>query len=616
MIAAVCLLPSFFPDSNSEMEEHGETEEGAEIKDSIVTEGSAEREECAETEAISIDLSNYVNELQDLGVYEVIGCGDGTFLVGITLTNNQECTYFNYKPPVTNRGTPVFFAGLYWGEEFEVTQKNNVTHLSIPMRANEYEAYRFRLEVDIDDNADYLKLQNRTLILLEEEDIEINQKMQKDIQEAVPYPVSEMAKYHGFYTDNTWVPEGGKVKESELKEIRMGAYGGDAYALLRLYALEAENDVGADRNALQLAAAKLTDLKVIFDGINENPLLFPIIYEKSVKNLWGGALQEAAETVRTYQEFDFLDSNIVEWNTDESRLSSIPNYDDFFYDYLTTIWGAWELDFNGDGQDELVYFYAGGTMGNEYFEIIHLDKDGLISSVDSGETMRSLDMYEFNGQYYFANWSYDYNDKQSQGVNLFATGEDGILRVGRVYREIKGMRTVISDLYDEDIEPLYDTLSGQLYDYYQLYKNLDGEKSPYAYTPDEQTTDLFEDVGYGGFNYLFLDVDNDGVEEIVGEQRYYPSSAHLQYIYNLWVLKNNEKNLNNLNTLLVGSENRLLQAYPIFYENKYYFLTLQPFGDSQYIFRLQEIADDKAYLLAAWITTIEDQVHVTIGKYE
>ena len=49
---------------------------------------------------------------------------------------------------------------------------------------------------------------------------------------------------------------------------------------------------------------------------------------------------------------------------------------------------------------------------------------------------------------------------------------------------------------------------------------------------------------------------------------------------------------------------------------KNYFLTLQPFGDSQYIFKLQEIANGTTYMLAVWIVTSEDQVHVTIEEYD
>lgn len=592
-------------------------EEKAETKDVISSEVDdiANVEECLETTA---NLLKYENELNNIGNYKMVGCGDGSFRIGIIFPNDREYTYFNYSPPITQRGTPVLFTRLYWSKEAEVSVRNGATHLSIAMRANQVEDYRFRLEVDVDDNAEDRKLQNCKLVLLNETDIQTNESMQKSIKESGPIPVGEMAKYHNTYVDNTWVPEAGMANKSELEKIRIAAYGGDAYAILRLYALGVKNNnVGADQNALQIAAVKLTNQKNILEKTSSNSLILPVITKENVQNFHAvDALWQAAEAVRTYREFEFLNSNQVEPNINGSRLESVPNYVDFFNDYgdyHETIWGAWELDFDGDGLTELIYFYGGGTFGNEEWQVIHLDKEGMISSVDSGGAMRSLRMYVLNGRYYFANWSYDYNDKQSQGVNLFSMSKDGVLRMGIVNRESIGMRTVLTDLYDKSIEPLYEKLASQLFLYYQKYKTYDGSNYEKFYTPDEQTAKLFEEQENGYFIYRLIDVDNDGIEEIVGEKMYFPSSAHQFYTYNIWALKKGKNNLDHLTTWFVGQE-ELLQAFPLSYENKNYFLTLQPFGDSQYLFKLQEIADDTSYLLAVWVATLEDQVNLSMDN--
>lgn len=175
----------------------------------------------------------------------------------------------------------------------------------------------------------------------------------------------------------------------------------------------------------------------------------------------------------------------------------MPNCDDFYED-PDSVWGSWELDFDGDGLMELVYLIAGGTMGNEYWDIIHLDTGGLISSVDF---------------------------------------------------------------------------------------------------------------------YALIDIDNDGTDETVGEWIYLPSSAHQWFMQSLRAQYDGAPHTFDFSRLLCGDDYHQ-RIFPISYEGKNYFLTMQPFGDSQYIFRLQEISCGTPYVLAAWVATTEDQVIVTTEEYE
>ncbi|MCL1975520.1 MAG: hypothetical protein FWG61_05095 [Firmicutes bacterium] len=527
--------------------------------------------------------------------------------------------YFNYVPPITERGTPMLFSRLYWSEDFDVSVRDGMTHLSIPMRANEFEDFRFKLEVDVNDNGEYWKLINREFVLLDPMDVEININAQ-NITKKLPIPIGAMAKYRGFYADNTWVPDAGTPDDAEIAALRTATYGGDSFALMRLYALAAAGvDVGANISALQLASVKLTDNEVILNRTRNNPLLKPIVYAKGYRDFPAQeALRQAAEAVRFYNEIPFRDYDNVEWNIDEERKISIANYDDFFNDYgdyPDRIWGAWELDFDGDGLMELVYFYAGGTMGNEFWKIIHLDADGLITSVDHGMDMRSLIMRQIEGRYFFTNWAYDYNDKQSWGLNLFAMKKDGTLWRAEAYYKISGMRTVFSDLYDESVRPLYDDLSGKLFDYYNQYKDY-GPESVFdrPFEGDNAVNDLFRSDGYGHYGLGLMDIDNDSEDEIIGEWMYWPSSAHQIFSYDLRALRSGAGHTFNLGTLLTGPD-ELLHAFLIPYEGKNYFLTMQSFGDSQYIFKLQEISNGTPYVLAAWLVTAEDQVHVNAGEY-
>ena len=204
-----------------------------------------------------ITLGKHFISLEDIAFYNIIGCANGSFLIGMNFTNDIEYTYFNYVPPTTERGTPVLFTHLHWSDEFEVSIKNGIIHLSIPMRANEFEDYRFRLEADINENGEYWTIGNREFAMLDLTDIKTNVNVQNIIKK-VPIQIRERVKYSSSYQNNYWFPNAGTSDDTKIAALRVAAYGGDSFAILRLYALAVEQDVGADINALQIASSKLT----------------------------------------------------------------------------------------------------------------------------------------------------------------------------------------------------------------------------------------------------------------------------------------------------------------------------------------------------------------------
>ena len=158
-------------------------------------------------------------------------------------------------------------------------------------------------------------------------------------------------------------------------------------------------------------------------------------------------------------------------------------------------------------------------------------------------------------------------------------------------------------------------ISSRLFDYYKEYKGY-GPDSEFdrPFEPCDAIIGLFDSTGYDRYALRLMDIDNDGMDEIIGERMYWPSSAHQNFGYNLRALKKGAEYTFCLKTLLVGQD-ELLHVFPVSYNGKNYFLTLQPFGDSQYIFKLQEIANGTTYMLAVWIVSSEDQVHATIEDY-
>ena len=565
-----------------------------------------------------INLSDYADELDSLAYYTILGMTDGSFVIGVDFTNSGDATYFQYAPPFTERKTPIYFNRLYWRDECTVSLADDVVHISVPMRANMFEDYRFLFEADISQEDTAWKLTNRELILLNDEDIKLNDNL-SGYEKYGAVPIGEAAKYRGEYKDLSSIDVDDNIDDDLLKTLRTAVYGGSADALIYLYLLsKAGVDVNINRDILQLSAVKLSDNPDVREGINQNSLLKDIQYETEANYFPAmDALVEAAASVREYAEWSFRDTDSLESNIDEDRLTNISNYSEYTPggDYPDQLWGAYELDFDGDDLMELVYFYAGGTMGNEFWDIYHLNQDGNITAHSLGMDMRSLMMREIGGRCFFTNWYYDYNDKQSIGLNLFAIEKDGTLWQGFVHRETIGMRTIFCDLYDESVSALAQTLSNRLYDFYSQYKSYNSTAIQNSIESDEDIKALFHsDALSSAYRYGFMDIDNDGAEEIIGEYKYYPSSAHQVYFYDLRAKIGTYGHTIDLARLL-GCNDGLLQAFPIQYEGINYFLSMQPFGDSQYIFKLQEIRNDIPYVIAAWLVATEDQTTVTAMEY-
>lgn len=127
------------------------------------------------------------------------------------------------------------------------------------------------------------------------------------------------------------------------------------------------------------------------DFQKDNPYLPKVVFENKYASFPAQeALSMLTEAVSAYGN-RYPESSNVEDNTDYKRLQGLPNAEDFFPDYQvedddTRLLGAYDIDFDNDGLNELIYFYPGGTVGNEFWDIIHLDESGAITSVASDES--------------------------------------------------------------------------------------------------------------------------------------------------------------------------------------------------------------------------------------
>lgn len=353
----------------------------------------------------------------------------------------------------------------------------------------------------------------------------------------------------------------------------------------------------------------------------DNRYLPEIIYENANTSFpHPEVLFKIAEAVGKYTDF-IPGSEEVESNTDYKRLQDVTNADDFFESYeldggTPEPSDAYELDFDNDGLNELIYFYPGGTMGNEYFDIIQLDRLGAITAVNSGVHSRGIVMYQYQGDYFFLNHIYDYYDKEDLGVTIFAMTKDGTLWEGNVYREMIGAELVFSDIFDENVKPLAVNIETKFEEYILAYKEYQYSKFEKEYKPSQVIMEQINELAAAKVDTFYqLDMNNDGTDEVLAESIFYPGSAHLEYLYQLIVYDYKTNRAIDLSKKFAteDSYDYSQRIFPIQFKEKNYFLSMHGIGSS-YIFKLQEIIGDTPSILACWFVTTTERVNVSEGE--
>ncbi len=534
--------------------------------------------------------------------YAQYDCGDGGFVVEANLWDDDR--FFRAAPQFREDGLPCFFNGLIPGGELEAVREGEELVTQLPLKIMDTEGFRMAFAVRWTAQDGVWAPAERNFVFLNEEDRDFDARYS-----AMDYDEREI------YRESLEPPWEG---QSLIDNLRLSAYCGNSQALAHLAMLAGEGRDGLDGNLLELAASRVWYSNATGEG---NPYLPKIIYDNSCKKFPAAeALRQAARAVRTGTVWAFRDMLEIESNLTTERFLEVPNIFDYatdksdVEDWFSNNWGAYELDFDGDGLDEFVLFTGGGTMGNEFWDIVQLDGQGNMTERVSGMHMRSFAMREIDGHYFFTNWEYDYCDKESIGLNLFAMDRGGVMWEGRARLENTGAEIVFSDCYDEGLTELYDTLSPRLADYVKIYKQ-------YEYTGFAPAADLDEAVkerlvkdAWGGLGEFGLaDVDNDGLEDTLYEYLYLPGSAHLGYGYWLSARLSCGGNIVKLHKL--GGEEDAQRVFVVGHGGKNYLLTMEIFGDSQYIFKLSELTGGVPRTLASWILSMTGRVVVDAGKY-
>ena len=297
----------------------------------------------------------------------------------------------------------------------------------------------------------------------------------------------------------------------------------------------------------------------------------------------------------------------MEQNADWEKVYSLPGFKEL-YPYVSadeSVTGVYNYDLDGDGLPEYLILFPGGSMGNHFWEVLHLDGAGKITDTNSGEGMGYVSLYRYQGKYFFVNESYDYYDREWLGWQVHALNQSGQMYMAEAVREKTGSEIIFTDKY-VDVEPYY-YLDWYLERYIDQYKEYETEPMGREIVTDEETQKLFGNAGSMTGIYGVMDFNNDGVDDWTNVYKFLPSGRYPYYCsYALVDGKTKEVlDFSKLTDLFYNPR----CVFPYTSEGKNYFLfVLNGYGN--YVFKLVEFQGMEPVEIQSWLVTVENRVLV------
>ena len=414
-----------------------------------------------------------------------------------------------------------------------------------------------------------------------------------------------------LYSTEQWnyrlslTPDRSMPDEKLAEFLRACVYNGNFYVLDTLYDL-APKDGQEERDKLELAGAMAGVSKLTYSA--DNPYLPEIYYGESCAEFpQRDVLELVAAEVRTGAGLEEMGAERVEQNADWEKVYSLPGFKEL-YPYVSAdefVTGVYNYDLDGDGLPEYLILFPGGSMGNHFWEVLHLDGAGKITDTNSGEGMGYVSLYRYQGKYFFVNESYDYYDREWLGWQVHALNQSGQMYMAEAVREKTGSEIVFTDQY-VDVEPYY-YLDWYLERYIDQYKEYETEPMGREIVSDEETQKLFGNAGSMTGIYGVMDFNNDGVDDWTNVYKFLPSGRYPYYCsYALVDGKTKEVlDFSKLTDLFYNPR----CVFPYTSEGKNYFLfVLNGYGN--YVFKLVEFQGMEPVEIQSWLVTVENRVLV------
>jgi hypothetical protein len=215
---------------------------------------------------------------------------------------------------------------------------------------------------------------------------------------------------------------------------------------------------------------------------------------------------------------------------------------------------------------EVLVFFPGGSSGNEFWEILHIDESGNISDTNSGEGMRFMSLYNYNGEYFILSKIIDYNDKEVFGWELYTLDKNGKSYKADIWLEKIGSKVVFSDKYGKSDN--YGLGEWMLNSFIDRYKRYDDEAIGSKVIPGNEILELFNGTTKQRIDFSEI---------------YYKTSQDLCCIV------------------------------PYTYKDKNYLVFLLD-GYGNYIIKLVEINGTVPEVLQEWLVSVENRILIQVSE--
>lgn len=445
-----------------------------------------------------------------------LDCGDGSQIITAGLADGM--VYIRYLPQRLGDGNYRFFRCLRFTED--VTYREDGT-VDIPVTINGEGKSRFVVNVTYSFSEGNVNIDQAEFTVPDRKDNEFHQMYQAfDSQAQMDYRLS--------------LKPDGMVPEDQLAGyLRACVYNGNSYVLGRLYEMTTEEET-EQRYALELAGSRSDDFEHTWSA--ENPLLPEVFYGESCKDFpQMDTLAFVAEGLRNGTSMEERGAKLLEPNLDLESVFKIPGLQEL-YPYVygdENITGVYKHDLDGDGLPEILVVFPGGSMGNLFWEVLHLNEAGTITTTNSGEGLGWLSLYEYQGNYFFTTDIIDFNDKELLGWEVFAVNGQDQMYSASVSLEKCGTETVFTDQYGEVDSYFY--LDWELGSYIDRYKSYEAGVLGREIETSEELQSLFHEEGNNSGTYGTMDFNNDGIDDWTRVYQFYTSTRHPYYCNNVLV---------------------------------------------------------------------------------
>lgn len=514
----------------------------------------------------------------------IFSCSDGSQIIefGLDYENAIDIRYLPIRLP---NGEYQFFQTLSPSEEISYEDDGSVV---IPICINDSEDVRFAVSVHYTDSKHHIEIDRISFTFYNDEDRVFNERYRLfDYEARSDYRMS-------------LVPDKSLGEEELGKFLRACAYHGNMLVLETLYQLVPDDDL---ENKYGIELASSYSLKPGLPISETNPYRAEIFYGESSRAFpQQDTLTMIAECLRQATSFEQSGAEVIEPNFDWESACQILKQGregEFAGENVRTT-AVYRLDLDHDGELELLIQYPGGSQGNLFWEVLHLDESGAVIGSNEGEGMGDLTLFRYHGDYFFLTVITDITDKQFSGWEVYAFSQNSEMYRADVRLEKTGSRIVFTDRYRE-IAGLY--LDWYLDSYIDQYKQYHYRAIGTEIEPDEDLLTLFygsaeSSVDAGGV-YGIFDFNNDGIDDWTKVFKYFPSTRY-QYYCNYLFIDGQTKERFDFAQLTSQNGTTLRCVFPYQTDQKNYFLCVLD-GDGNYIMKLIELKGVEPVELQSWL---------------